>query len=154
MDRSWRLETREKGGKSDGCVEEDSGEVQLTAIDSHFHLDRLCSRLKIGVDYQLALKKAKPEKKEDQVEVLGAVAVFCDPWSYPTSDMVQELRKQGVVSVIGLHPGRVNVKGAIKLLKRALEECEVVGLGDVGLDGTKADFRSQKEQLRERFFLY
>lgn len=153
MDTEDELESPRRPWRPEARAEEEGDLLGSGAIDSHFHLDRLCSKLNICMDYRKALDKTKPKDQADQVNVAGAVAVFCDPWTYPTREDVEKLKQQSVVSVIGLHPGRVNVRGAMADLRHALEDCPVVGLGEVGLDGTKADFKAQKERLGDMLLL-
>jgi TatD DNase family protein len=146
--RSWQKEhvdmEVEEGGEEEGEVE-DPQIPRPGAVDSHFHLDRLCRMARIRpMSYQRALTEIKPFKEADAVEVEGAVAVFCDPDSYPSKTEVDNLKKEGVVSVVGLHPSKVTSRGAVEKLKKVLIECDVVGLGEIGLDGTKEHLISQR----------
>ncbi|XP_060605782.1 LOW QUALITY PROTEIN: uncharacterized protein LOC132758243 [Ruditapes philippinarum] len=147
--RSWQKEhvdmEVEEGGEEEEKEVEDPQIPRPGAVDSHFHLDRLCRMARIRpMSYQRALTEIKPFKEADAVEVEGAVAVFCDPDSYPSKTEVDNLKKEGVVSVVGLHPSKVTSQGAVEKLKKVLMECDVVGLGEIGLDGTKDHLISQR----------
>ena len=65
----------------------------------------------------------------------GAVAVFCDPVTYPSTEIVQNLRTQGITTAVGLHP--LIAGEATKQILRRLGGLtwmrEVVGVGEVGL---------------------
>ena len=55
----------------------------LEAYDSHFHLDRLRTKLHLRPDANLQDVEAAMERVEPVVRVVGAVANFCDPVTYP-----------------------------------------------------------------------
>jgi hypothetical protein len=138
--RSWQKEHAdmevEEGGDEEEKEVEDPQIPKPGAVDSH--LDRQCHMARIRpMSYQRALKEIKPWKEADAVEIEGAVAVFCDPDSNPSKTEVDNLKKEGVVSVVGLHPSKVTSRGAVEKLKKVLMECDVVGLGEIGLDGTR-----------------
>ncbi|KAH3774585.1 hypothetical protein DPMN_175967 [Dreissena polymorpha] len=116
---------------------------RFESVDSHFHLDRLFTRLGVRpVNYAEALRRVM-SGSEEYVKPDGAVAVWCDPSTYPTKCQVSQLRKRRVVSVIGIHPGKV-IEGDVKMLATMLDTYNVVGLGEVGLDGTKGDPELQR----------
>ncbi|KAH3775396.1 hypothetical protein DPMN_176798 [Dreissena polymorpha] len=125
---------------------------RLESVDSHFHLDRLCARLGVRpVNYAETLRRVR-SGSEEYFKPDGAVAVLCDPLTYPTKRQVSQLRKRRVVSDIGIHPGNV-VEGDVERLATMLDTYEVVGLGDVGLDGTKGDPELQRRTLDEALVL-
>ena len=69
------------------------------------------------------------------VKVVGAVANFCDPQTYPSPKEV-DLRRQRVRTTVGVHPkaaGNVS-PSEIRALQELLKVPGVVGLGEVGLD--------------------
>ncbi|KAH3722069.1 hypothetical protein DPMN_065019 [Dreissena polymorpha] len=120
------------------------------SVDSHFHLDRLCARIGISpVNFAKTVRRVRPE---ENVGLDGAVAVWCDPSTYPTKRQVSQLRKNKVVSVIGIHPGKV-IEVDVERLATMLDSYEVVGLGEVGLDGTKGDPELQRRTLDEALVL-
>ncbi|KAH3773241.1 hypothetical protein DPMN_174599 [Dreissena polymorpha] len=99
---------------------------RFESVDSHFHLDRLCSRLGVRpVNYAEALRRVRSRSKE-YLKPDGAVAVWCDPSTYPTKRQVSKLRKRRVVSVIGIHPSKV-IEGDVERLATMLLTYEVVG---------------------------
>ena len=49
-----------------------------------------------------------------------AVAVFCDTGCYPSKAEVDNPKKEGVASVVGLHHSKVACRGAMDKLKRVL----------------------------------
>lgn len=52
---------------------------------THFHLDRLCRRIGAHtLDFNKALAQVRPSEGLE-VEVDGAVAVWCDPKTYPAA---------------------------------------------------------------------
>ncbi|KAH3782069.1 hypothetical protein DPMN_159980 [Dreissena polymorpha] len=96
--------------------------LKFESMDSHFHLDRLCARIGISpVNFAEAIRRVRPE---ENVGLNGAVAVWCDPSTYPTKCQVSQLRKK-----------------------------KVVGLGEVGLDGTKGEPELQRRTLDEALTL-
>lgn len=48
-----------------------------------------------------------------------------------------------------LNPSKVMEQGALEKLRRILEECDIVGLGEIGLDVTKSDM-----SVQHRVFMY
>ena len=107
------------------------------AIDSHFHVDRLCKRVGVRprTDLQRAMLRAR-EGHEAEVKFIGGVANFCDPPTYPSRDEVEELLRQGVVTAIGIHPkGAANVDDQVwNSFMERLALPGVRGVGEVGLD--------------------
>lgn len=146
------VEAEEEEPERDHKKRPSEASFPFQCVDSHFHLDRLCKR--IGVhpfNYQDAVGRVRPLSGEE-VEIDGAVAVWCDPKSYPTKRQVAKLRKERVVSVLGIHPGKVQ-EGDTMRLARMLDTFEVAGLGEVGLDGTKEDPELQRKILDETLAL-
>ena len=73
--------------------------------------------------------------KDRHVKVVGAVANFCDPQTYPSPKEV-DLRRQRVRTTVGVHPkaaGNVS-PSEIRARQELLKVPGVVGLGEVGLD--------------------
>ena len=106
------------------------------AIDSHFHMDRLSKRTRTPrTDFKAAVERNTPPGGKG-VNVVGGVAVFCDPEEYPTEEEIAKLKAQGVVSTIGIHPkgaSRVD-EGVFKTFWEKTRLPGVVGIGEVGLD--------------------
>ena len=68
--------------------------------------------------------------------LIGGVAVFCDPPTYPSQEEVRELKEAGYVIAIGLHPKRAQDyrDEDYVAFQRCLEYEGVTVLGEVGLD--------------------
>lgn len=73
--------------------------------------------------------------EEEPVEVIGGVAVFCDPPTYPTQDEVDIMAGQGVVTAIGLHPlgARFIDQNVWEAFYKCLAFSGVRAVGEVGL---------------------
>ncbi|MES9902784.1 MAG: TatD family hydrolase [Sedimenticola sp.] len=109
------------------------------AFDSHFHLDRTRNRLGVGADASLAtVLRRVPPPSQDAVDLVGAVAVFCDPQTYPTEAEVRDLVQQGLTIAVGVHPKGANLVTNVQLrtMELLLQLPEVIGMGEVGLDHT------------------
>ena len=108
------------------------------SFDSHFHLDRSLALLRMdrhGTDFN-SLCHVSPVSRDRNVKVVGAVANFCDPQTYPSPKEVDGLRRQGVRTTVGLYPkaaGNVS-PSELRALQELLKVPGVVGLGVVGLD--------------------
>ena len=74
----------------------------------------------------------------DKVCVVGGVAIFCDPATYPSQDEVNQLATQGVGVAFGLHPKTKNVsEDSWNKFTACLQLEGVRALGEVGLDHFK-----------------
>jgi Tat protein secretion system quality control protein TatD with DNase activity len=87
------------------------------------------------------------------VHVRGAVAVYCDPETYPSLDTIAKSKQQNVYSVVGVHPkklGQFN-PGARRALRDLWRSGELVGFGEFGLDRTTptTDHIPQEDVVRE-----
>ena len=83
------------GGNGGCCGGAGSGPVEVVsapraelplAFDSHFHWDRSLAQLRIdkrGTDFN-SVCHISPVSRDRQVKVVGAVANFCDPKTYPS----------------------------------------------------------------------
>ncbi|MES9883636.1 MAG: TatD family hydrolase [Sedimenticola sp.] len=124
------------------------------AFDSHFHLDRTIGILKLPATASLdsVLRHILPPK-EREVALVGSVAVFCDPISYPTPDDVRNLRAQGMTVAVRLHPKNAKRTSSndIQALRRLVKMPEVVGFGEIDLDQTTPvpEWDDQIDVLRE-----
>ncbi|XP_053376746.1 putative deoxyribonuclease TATDN2 [Mercenaria mercenaria] len=115
---------------------------EVDAIDCHFHLDRTGSRVlkkshKLSPDDLLTqiLEFRQVVSPLVPVRLLGMVANFCDPDSYPTLFPSDSRLKIS----IGLHPRKVR-EFSQKLLSDLvgiLNNPATVGLGEIGLDWTE-----------------
>ena len=66
----------------------------------------------------------------------GAVAAFCDPVTYPSVEIVQNLRIQGIATAVRLHPLTDGEATQQTLLRfgELTRMRKVVGVGEIGLD--------------------
>ncbi|KAH3844347.1 uncharacterized protein LOC127872775 [Dreissena polymorpha] len=110
--------------------------AELTAFDSHFHLDRSCKTTKVGSIEALVGHTVWP-MPEVPVRVNGGVAVFCDPPNYPR----EYPSVTGFGSAVGVHPKAPlrDVKGVVGQVERELRKDGVVALGEIGLDRTVSE---------------
>lgn len=122
------------------------------AYDSHFHLDRSRDHHSLSTTASLKQLCAKVRPNDEaRVTLVGAVANFCDPDTYPTREEVAEMHHQGLKICIGMHPNprklRSITENHLAEMKKLLELPEVSGLGEVGLDHT-ATFSRWYPQLQ------
>lgn len=123
----------------------DCGEL-LEAIDTHFHLDRTAMKvlhnpklskfrsyrsddlLRIVMEYKSPVQPLIP------VKLVGMVAVYCDPETYPC----EPPRDPRVKITVGVHPKKAGAftEEHFLSLRRALASPEAVGMGEIGLDWT------------------
>jgi Tat protein secretion system quality control protein TatD with DNase activity len=132
-------------GKGDGVTVSDvvvgllkvGDKAEPEAFDSHFHLDRLRTMLKLpsSASLQDALKMVLAEESH-RVHLVGVVANFCDPPTWPTGQDVMELGKQGIRVAIGFHPKKAAqcTDELLARFKYLLQLPGVVGFGEIGVD--------------------
>ena len=125
-------------------VEEDAAEiapqrVYPEAFDAHFHLDRTLRDLGLPACGSLEdILRAVPVDEEKRVTVAGAVAIYCDPKTYPSERGLVDL--PDYISVgIGFHPKHAKnsiqrVNDEAQQLRRLLRHPRVVAFGEIGLD--------------------
>ncbi|KAH3884331.1 hypothetical protein DPMN_008310 [Dreissena polymorpha] len=105
--------------------------AELTAFDSHFHLDRSCKATNVCSIEALVGHTVGP-MPEVPVRVDGGIAVFCDPPNYPR----EYPSVTGFGSAVGVHPKASlrDVNGVVGQVERELRKNGVVALGEIGLD--------------------
>ncbi|XP_060584406.1 3'-5' ssDNA/RNA exonuclease TatD-like [Ruditapes philippinarum] len=105
-------------------------------FDSHFHLDRLQGVMRMRGASLAEINQATGDPYH-RVNLVGAVANFCDPATYPSEDLVRKLY-QRVSVTIGLHHKDIGevTDDTLKRMESLLQMPEVVGLGEVGIDHT------------------
>ncbi|MCG8048540.1 MAG: TatD family hydrolase [Candidatus Thiodiazotropha endolucinida] len=112
------------------------------AFDSHFHLDRSLQHCGLPRHGSLDDVLADVHVNEgERVQLVGTVAVFCDPVSYPSGQSLLDLPKDMHVAA-GIHPrhahrGHRFVEESIQDLSVLLQNPRVKALGEVGLDHTE-----------------
>jgi TatD DNase family protein len=102
-------------------------------------MDRLRRKLKITSWRLQDIENCIDKRTVDpSVEVVGGVANFCDPDTYPSVDVIWDLRSQGIAVAVGLHPKfAARASPSVKeRLGELLALPEVAGLGEIGLDHT------------------
>lgn len=112
------------------------------AFDSHFHLDRSLQQCGLPSHGSLDdVLKAVHVNREEQIQLTGTVAVFCDPHTYPSGKRLLDLPRNMFISV-GIHPRHAHggyrfVEQSVQDLSRILKNQRVKALGEVGLDHTE-----------------
>ena len=124
-------------------------------FDSHCHLDRTMRDLGIKTSSLEAICQHLPAEEPYEIQLTGAVRVFCDPETYPSPDELDNWIPQGVVPVLGLHPKRALTEDGYKRLRTLLDRKEVAGLGEVGIDRTEpaTTWADQMQKLERVLFL-
>ncbi|KAH3812411.1 hypothetical protein DPMN_140842 [Dreissena polymorpha] len=111
------------------------------AWNSHFHIDRTLARAGLTEFSLAAAANLTPGDKSYQVKLIGGVAVFCDPPSYPSLEEVNRLKSQGggVISAVGMHPRRASSfsEDDWKAFEKMISLPEITVFGEVGIDHTK-----------------
>ena len=107
----------------------------LDAYDSHFHIDRIGSKLGRQLTLNGLLNLSTTPKASQKVSLKGGTLVYCDPATYPRSIVTTD----GWATAIGFHPRHAmdfsdNVYGQIKNL---LRQNPGLSLGEIGLDRTE-----------------
>ena len=128
------------------------------AIDGHFHLDRLSARVSLAPLWSLDhLGGAAPVQAPFRVKLVGAVANYCDPGTYPSLDKVRDLAALGVTVAIGCHPKTHRTLSAevILRLRNLFHSQYVTAVGEVGLDATAQPFNpSQQIDVVKQFLKF
>ena len=120
------------------------------AIDSHFHLDRTLNKLGISGKGSLQdILQAILVDLDEQITLVGTVAVYCDPNTFPAPQSLLEIKPEMKVAV-GLHPRHASfpvrkMDEAIRCFTSLIQHPRVCALGEVGLDRTEPvrDWSSQ-----------
>ncbi|XP_060555212.1 uncharacterized protein LOC132716073 [Ruditapes philippinarum] len=111
----------------------------LEAFDSHFHADRLSKVLYGNPREAVAdlIKASVGVLPTTSVKVIGGVMVFCDPETFPET-LPSE---RGFGSAVGVHPKKCHLlsDSAYQKLLSFLMSCNVVALGEIGLDRTEPE---------------
>ncbi|XP_062609823.1 uncharacterized protein LOC134271630 [Saccostrea cucullata] len=144
--------------QSDPCIVQELCSPQtstvLEAFDSHFHLDRTCSRIwrcssGRSVEDLLSHSYSSDLRPNLEVTVSGGVVIYSEPSTHPESvDMCGPWRM-----AIGVHPKHVEELTPDRFLhlKNMLNSPYVVALGEIGLDRTVPVklWRRQDEVFRQ-----
>ena len=86
--------------ETDGADPEPMEEVLPVAFDSYFHLDRSLKDLGLPVHGSLNdVLTAVHVNKQDRVKLVGSIAVYCDPQTYPSGKSLLDLPEDMSVAV-------------------------------------------------------
>jgi TatD DNase family protein len=125
------------------------------AFDSHFHFDRLFESARkplLNMDELLAMPK-HPDytESEHQVNLLGAIANYCDPSRWPNLEALESMNTQ-FKPTIGVHPKKLHEMSKEKFdeLMQLMRSPKVAGLGEVGLDiRDPSDYQELDQQKKK-----
>jgi TatD DNase family protein len=118
------------------------------AVDSHYHLDRLEG------GYQKLEDVPPPQDipPNRKVNLLGAIANFCDPATWPSKDAISNWNFKPTV---GVHPTKYwelkKDESKLKQLKELIFSDRVSGLGEVGLQQKYVNSKHQELLDQKRF---
>ncbi|XP_060560195.1 uncharacterized metal-dependent hydrolase HI_0454-like [Ruditapes philippinarum] len=106
------------------------------AFDSHCHLDRTGGNMALSIPSLAAVCAGKARGDEFEVKVTGAATICCVPDNYPSDSLIQSWVDEGIVVVCGIHPKADVTDKRLERLAKILENPNVAGLGEVGVDHT------------------
>lgn len=112
------------------------------AFDSHFHLDRTLRKMHLPDNGSVDdILKVAPVEDNKRIYLVGAIAIYCDPDTYPSERYLDQLPENISVG-IGYHPkhasdSRRKIDQGVRHLQRLLRHPRVVAFGEVGLDHTE-----------------
>lgn len=137
-----------------------SPRIDLPAFDSHFHLDRTLRKMHLPADGNVddILQRA-PVEDNKRISMVGAIAIYCDPDTYP-SERYLDLLPEFIGVGIGYHPkhatdSRAKINEEVRHLRRLLRHPRIVALGEVGLDHSEPHRNwSYQLDLLEKVLLY
>ena len=112
------------------------------AFDSHFHLDRTLRDMFLPADGTVDdILQQAPVDDDKRISLVGAIAIYCDPDTYPTERFLDRMPEHIGVG-IGFHPrharnSRSSIDEGVRQLRRLLRHPRVIAFGEVGLDHTE-----------------
>ena len=113
--------------------------INPEAFDSHFHLDRTLREMFLPSHGTLNdILQQAPVDEDKRISLVGAVAVYCDPITYPSESYLDRMPEHISVG-IGFHPKHARnsvarIDEGVRQLRRLLRHPRVVDFGEVGLD--------------------
>jgi len=125
----------------------------VSAIDSHFHLERTLATLGLPPNRSIDdIMRATSVDEGEVITIEGAVAVYCDPSTYPSAKTLIEF-SDGLAVAVCVHP--VNVSQAsdaqVQTLQALLKSPQVRVLGEIGLNRSASPKqRSLQIRFKER----
>ncbi|XP_071081710.1 uncharacterized protein [Haliotis cracherodii] len=121
-------------------------------FDTHFHSDRMRSRLHLDAATPLeeVLDKAG-QPKEVTINLQKALQIFCDPPTWPQQPIFHQFWK----TAVGFHPKNVQAMDPDQLykLRHLLSSQDVIAFGEIGLDFTVGNWERQGQVLGQLFKL-
>ena len=119
-------------------------EVQLVApglFDEHFHLDRTLRDMNLPFYGSLLdILTNDPVDEDNETNLVGSVAIYCDPRTYPTKRCLQQMPSHMSVG-IGSHPkharnSEARIEEEVRQFHRIIRHRGMIAFGEVGLDHT------------------
>ena len=113
--------------------------VTPEAFDAHFHLDRTLRDMKLPFHGSLEdILINDPVDEDKKINLVGSVAIYCDPKTYPTERCLQQMPSHMSVG-IGFHPkharnSEARLEEEIRQFRRIIRHQGVTAFGEVGLD--------------------
>jgi TatD DNase family protein len=125
-----------------------------SAFDSHYHHDRTCRAFGLHgptTSFDDMRRPAQP-LPHHEVHLVGAVANFCDPETWPTITEMNNLNSQGIRVAIGIHPKtalRIQPRDYLRFGELAASPL-IHAIGEVGLDHSKPsnEWYQQEQMLK------
>ena len=130
------------------------------AFDSHFHLDRTLRDMFLPADGTVDdILQQAPVDDDKRISLVGAIAIYCDPDTYPTERFLDRMPEHIGVG-IGFHPrharnSRSSIDELVRQLRRLLRHPRVIAFGEVGLDHTEPlKYWAYRVELLEKVLPY
>ena len=115
--------------------------VDPDAFDSHFHLDRTLRDMGFSSHGSLEdILNNAPVEEDNKINLVGSVAIYCDPRTYPSERCLRQM--PGHMSVgVGFHPKHARnsvarIDDEVRQFRRIISNPRVIAFGEIGLDHT------------------
>ena len=115
--------------------------VDPDAFDSHFHLDRTLRDMGLSPHGSLEdILNNTPVEEDNKINLVGSVAIYCDPRTYPSERCLQQMPSHMSVGV-GFHPKHARnsvarIDDEVRQFRRIISNPRVIAFGEIGLDHT------------------
>ena len=113
--------------------------VHPDAMDSHFHLDRTLRDMHLSPQGSLdEIINNVSVDEDEKINLVCAVAIYCDPRTYPTERYLQQI-PQHIYVGLGFHPKHAKntparIEDEVHQFQRLIKNPRVVAFGEIGLD--------------------
>ena len=113
--------------------------VYPDAMDSHFHMDRTLRDMGLSLHGSLdEIIDNAPVDEDKRINLVGAVAIYCDPRTYPADRYLQQMPRHISVG-LGFHPKHAKnslprIEDEVSQFRRLIRNPRVVAFGEIGLD--------------------